>query len=475
MIKETPTIHEAGCKCAACATGQRNRFFKGKMMKAPGFEMEQRYGIERRRMLTRAIAGWGVVRGLELGEEETTYGASAFSVSPGLALDPHGREIVLGAETVIGADNTFVIGSGCELRSVDRLEHGDYILAIHYAEHSFGDSALPDDCCGTRTEKNYVCETALFSLRKLEGEKCPCGECDCPEGCRCRRHRCLCGKRARNSCLCEWTARTEGPGRANKPCRWKEYEVWVDDCVDLACVHISRGAGDCRPPLGHIEDDCSPRRIVKNNDLLYNLIRGCDLTRIEYLSWGEWHRSETPVPWDEFVAKLSAGEEGDNLMTDLTVHFTGPVLAETVTADCFTLQLALGRGWLRTRVVEITRVLTPHHDGDPKGTTRKATLCVRPEWYKDLTHPDCKFRKRGTFVQIEVRGDFILDCHGQPVDANARGFALRPNGHVEPSGNGTPGGVLISVFRVAKAHDSGLAYSGDEYASEEEYRYEQPR
>ena len=41
-----------------------------------------------------------------------------------------------------------------------------------------------------------------------------------------------------------------------------------------------------------------------------------------------------------------------------------------------------------------------------------------------------------TWVEIEVRGDFILDCNGQPVDANAVGRAAAP------TGNGTPGGTL---------------------------------
>jgi hypothetical protein len=443
------------------------------MMKAPEFEMEQRYGIERRRMLNRAIAGWGVVRGLAIRgahEHESPHREHRqFCVTRGLALDHRGREILLAENAILGPANTFVVGPNCELRSVDRLEQGDYVLAIHYAERLLGDASLPDDCCDTYIEKNYVCETALFSLRR---EECPCGERECPESCRCHQHRCLCGKRARNSCLCEWTARAGKPDHPKKSCRWREYEVWVEDGVDIACLHISKRAEDCRPPEGCIQDDCGPRRIVKSNDLLYNLIRGCDLTRIACLSWGEWHRSETEVQWEEFVRKLKGEREHhDVFRTGLTVHFTGPVRADTVRPDCFTLQISNAdrEGWLHTRCVEITRVLTPHHHDDPQGSTREATLCVRPEWIEDLTCNGSRYRRHGAIVQIEVRGDFILDCHHQPVDANARGFALhRRDGEGEPSGNGTPGGVLTSVFKVARAHESRPDYDDRPHLSDEE-------
>jgi hypothetical protein len=95
-------------------------------------------------------------------------------------------------------------------------------------------------------------------------------------------------------------------------------------------------------------------------------------------------------------------------------------------------------------------------------------LCVRPEWFEDFACHGSKIRKEGALVRIEVNGDFILDCHRQPVDANARGFALRDI-EGEPrhgSGNGTPGGVLISVFKVAKAHESRPAYYVAEKTSE---------
>ena len=52
------------------------------------------------------------------------------------------------------------------------------------------------------------------------------------------------------------------------------------------------------------------------------------------------------------------------------------------------------------------------------------------------------FNQTRRTVEIEIRGDFIVDCNGQTVDANAIGLSPAP------TGNGTPGGTFFSTFRV---------------------------
>jgi hypothetical protein len=56
------------------------------------------------------------------------------------------------------------------------------------------------------------------------------------------------------------------------------------------------------------------------------------------------------------------------------------------------------------------------------------------------------FRDEVSRVEIEVRGDYIVDCNGQAVDANPVGL------RAAPSGNGTPGGTYVSTFSVAPAN-----------------------
>lgn len=461
MNRQTPTSHESGCMCTDCTSGKRNRFFRGKNMKAGEFQLEQSYAIEKRRLLARAIAGWGVVYGLTLeGPRSSEPDAAALKVRRGMALDRHGRDAMVVSSVPVGSDNTFLIehgAAGCQVRSIESLIPGKYVLAIHYAERTVGDAVLADDCGCANPERNFVCETVVFSLVRVCEDECPCGEPPCPR-CRCCAHGCCPEKgRGPHGCLCHWGAEVKIPDGPGKLCLWRGWSIDPEDGVDLACIQIAEVGDSCTPAVcGWVLDECTPRRIVKRNDLLYDLVRGCDLTRIKCVSWGEWHRLAPPVPWHSFVDKLSAPKDGEeDHPTGFSVTFTGPVQTATVTPDCFSLTFVVDgedTGWSERREVLITRVITsPTEWDDPVDTTRNATLCVDSDWYEEVTSHGSKFKKGGATVRIEVNGDYILDCHGQAVDANARGFALRDTDDgspVAPSGNSTPGGTLVSMFRI---------------------------
>ena len=80
----------------------------------------------------------------------------------------------------------------------------------------------------------------------------------------------------------------------------------------------------------------------------------------------------------------------------------------------------------------------------PEGTTNQIRLKVKAKWIRDELQRDEEswLSEKEFSVEIEIRGDFILDCHQQPIDGNAIGTKA------VPSGNGTPGGTFISSFRV---------------------------
>ncbi|GGN58743.1 hypothetical protein GCM10010112_12760 [Actinoplanes lobatus] len=77
-------------------TPRRNNFFHGKMMDVYHFELETAYGIGLRRLLNRLVHGAGVVCGLDV---ERTDDHRAITVTPGVALDGWGREIVVPARS----------------------------------------------------------------------------------------------------------------------------------------------------------------------------------------------------------------------------------------------------------------------------------------------------------------------------------------------------------------------------------------
>lgn len=73
----------------------------------------------------------------------------------------------------------------------------------------------------------------------------------------------------------------------------------------------------------------------------------------------------------------------------------------------------------------------------------RATLIVDGRWlYDAIKGSKTIFDEDPVTIEIEIRGDLIVDCNGQTVDANAHGLSTAP------TGNGTPGGTFFSSFQV---------------------------
>jgi hypothetical protein len=206
---------------------------------------------------------------------------------------------------------------------------------------------------------------------------------------------------------------------------------------------------------------CGPRRLVKRNDALFDLIRGCDLTRISAIGWADWHRSRKLIEWDDFDASFGElpGSERDSgrrgktkrgkvpiITSKYWVEFSRPVRKETVLADCFSMTVLVEEsegGWEEQYRVPILDVTTSSPSGTVEGLVTRATIVVDAGWLDDAVRGNKTiFNEDPTTVEIEIRGDLIVDCNGQTVDANANGLSPAP------TGNGTPGGTFFSSFHV---------------------------
>jgi hypothetical protein len=461
---------------ADCAYGKRNRYFRRKRMDAAEFRAEQDYFLERRRLINRTVHGWGVVAGYQLDGPRPAAAPPAHAepapkpepvlglrIGAGLAFDRRGRELLLCEATTISQRNTFLFNPAGGPRSLKDAKAGSYLLRVHYAERATGDSMVASACgCGD-VEKDFTCETIVFSVEPLGCDnKCPCAEQDCERVCKCGAGACGESGRGPHACLCQWSAATAVDCASSPPlCGWKGLSIDPGAGVGLACITLERSPDPCEPiVVKTIDDDCGPRRLVKSNDMLYDLARGCDLTHIESISWGQWHRNPEVMPWETFLDFLRPGtvdRQKEAALTSFSVRFSGPVQTETVTPDCFALWFVVNHpdsGWFERRVVAIRDVHRAEPtNGDPDRTTREVRLKVDRGWHSEVINIASKFRTEGATVQIEVHGDYILDCHGQPVDGNAHGFALRDFADgkpTKPSGNGTPGGTFLSVFRIDK-------------------------
>jgi hypothetical protein len=462
------------CTDPACPSGLRNNYFSGKRITADSFRVEQDYQIERRRLLNRAIHGWGVVYGYAVRESRV---AGRLAIGAGLALDPMGRELAQPDSMVLAFDDVLLFDErGTRITRPKHRKRDDgwnegfenecWLLAVHYAEQSVSPQSLPDPCACERREWDHVCETVRYSLQRIPCDAC-CEPQDCELDCECHHGPCCrnlddratehrpaepsepaCEPASRGGCrcLCDHLTCLEIDGECPELCAIEEpcggnVRLDLDHRVPLACVRLARDECD-ELVFDPCIEDCGPRRLVKRNDLLFDLIRGCDLTRISAISWADWHRND--VSFDNFMQFFEPTSNELGTRTKFTVHFSKPVQAKTVKADCFTITAAFHEregGWREVLHVPIVDV----HIEPQNGLVTWATFVVRSRFIKDaICGAETRFDAYGATVEIHIHGDYILDCNGQAVDANAVG--LRP----APSGNGTPGGTFISVFKILK-------------------------
>ncbi|HEV2835406.1 MAG TPA: hypothetical protein VGW58_08820 [Pyrinomonadaceae bacterium] len=107
--------------------------------------------------------------------------------------------------------------------------------------------------------------------------------------------------------------------------------------------------------------------------------------------------------------------------------------------------------WWETSRVPIRRVEMANQE-----LIERATIVVDGRWLRGAIRSDSSRLQRGkTRVELEVRGDFIVDCNGQTIDANARGLSTC-------TGNGTPGGTFLSTFLVEAAPESSSDNESEE-------------
>ncbi len=85
-------MRQCGCREAPTQM-ERLRYFDGKLLTAQDFQAEQDYQLQKRWLHNRMLHGFGVVDGLGVSVDHGP--GAAVLVSPGLALDPHGREILV--------------------------------------------------------------------------------------------------------------------------------------------------------------------------------------------------------------------------------------------------------------------------------------------------------------------------------------------------------------------------------------------
>lgn len=126
IAERTPCAHDDASRPA-----RRPNYFQGKLLGVDDFAQEQEYHRSKRRLHNRLLHGWGVVAGLEVSAGQ---GDTELLISPGLAIDACGNEILVPEHMVVDASAWPSTGSG----------NRDVYLAIRYAEAPTAPEPSPD-------------------------------------------------------------------------------------------------------------------------------------------------------------------------------------------------------------------------------------------------------------------------------------------------------------------------------------------
>src|SRR5262249_7075954 len=143
--------------------------------------------------------------------------------------------------------------------------------------------------CGCdHQECEHLCETVRYSLWRIPEPasltQC-CGEFPCELECDCATAKpAVPLNRGGYHCLCEHVTKLAQNIAPDDECgalcemedRCERVRLDLRHGVPLACVQLV--PDECSRWMFRAVEACGPRRLVKRNDLLFDLIRGCDLT-----------------------------------------------------------------------------------------------------------------------------------------------------------------------------------------------------
>ncbi len=251
----------------------RNRYFYGKLLDVHHLEMEQRYFLEMGRLVNRLTVGSGVLCGLRVaaGAEPGTV-----IVSPGVAVDGQGREIVVTEPVTV---------------DLGKLEHDDGadappVLCICYHECDVEPAPVLVADCDPREDcvPGAVRERFKFTLMSADDAALPEDPCSImrglsPQGPGTTPDRTNTIERALTAHLNQIGSQPSQPTRGVASAL-RHYLCSVyqppcgpgPDCVPIALVV---GEGD-----GIVVEECLPRTTIYSNAVLLDLIL-CLAERIE--------------------------------------------------------------------------------------------------------------------------------------------------------------------------------------------------
>lgn len=146
---------------------EKNRYFYSKLLTVSDFEVEQRYGISKDRLIHRLLHGHGINYGVEVSEIAlNAQNKLAVKLTEGAALDCCGNEIIVPAR-----------GNAIEVKEGDYSQDGTYYLYLKYAEcqkdpmpQLANGSSCEESCCYSRIQETYTLAIAKAPTTLISGK-----------------------------------------------------------------------------------------------------------------------------------------------------------------------------------------------------------------------------------------------------------------------------------------------------------------
>lgn len=409
---------------AELRAAERNRFFFGKRLDVPHFDLEQTYHRRQQALINRLSLGKGVLCGLSLRVE-----GDRLYLGPGVAVDGLGREITVPHTVEIDPWSEAAGHMCCDdpsPRSRD-IDHTVTVFLCYRECLSDHQPAMVDDCAGAPScEAGKVVETYHIELR--DGAPYPrepsracraLGEADSSLS---REERIA----ARRTKICE---------ALNEDCAVDEESA----CVPLATVEL-RGGGR----IGALTV-CPVRPRLYSNETLLELIL-CLADRIEECC----DKNSAPAPRESFrvaaVRWLASGTDGSvyPLRSELPLRAEVPVNREIGEID-----------------IEFTSNVDLETVHPRKENTRSTAYNIRIEYKQDgslvrgvaglIDARTIRFRSRDTFQRGSYEMTLVANpsASGTPTPlADMSGNRLDGEPIGLPSGDAVEGGNFVVKFDV---------------------------
>lgn len=157
---------------------RRNNYFYGKLLDELHFRMEQEYINKKRWLMNRLSLGEGVLCGLQVEADN-----GKVCVKPGVAIDAHGREIVVPHTTCI---DPWQLTDECGKKAGELSKDGEHTIHICLAYHECTADYVPVLVTDCNTKESCAPGTIVESFHLLvrEGEPVPPPELITPDVCK---------------------------------------------------------------------------------------------------------------------------------------------------------------------------------------------------------------------------------------------------------------------------------------------------